>query len=63
MKYKSDGESYVKCNTIEEFRQFCKDGFWKDENDFYEDTKINFEDIKDKWFIVVNNRIYVKEGD
>ena len=61
MVYKTNDESYAKCETIEEFRQFCKDGFWENEDEFFNDTKIKFEDIENKWFIIINNRIYLKE--
>ena len=38
MVYKTNDESYAKC-----------------------ETKIEFEDIENKWFIIINNRIYLKE--
>ena len=60
LKYEVDHDNYIKCSTIEEFRQFCEDNRWKDENDFFNDTEIKFEDIEDEWFIVMYDKLYLK---
>jgi hypothetical protein len=54
-------EHWAKATTQEGFERWVKLGFWKDSVSFYIDTGVKFEDIKDKWFQVVHNRVYLKE--
>jgi len=56
-----DEEIWAKCDTLEQFEEWCVDGFWNSVQDFEQDTGIMFEDIEGQWFQVVHNRVYLKE--
>lgn len=57
---KFDGDLYLKCDNIEDFREYCENGGWGDEHGFKMDTGIDFEDVKNKWFLVVQSRVYIR---
>ena len=56
-----ESDIYCKCDTPNDFEQFCRDGFWDSSGAFTKDTGITFEDIKGQWFQVVHNRVYLEE--
>jgi len=55
-----DEEIWAKCETLEQFEDWCIDGFWEDPEDFESDTGITFEDIEGRWFQFVHDRVYIK---
>lgn len=52
---------YLKCDTLEEFQNFCREGGWNNHEEFQKATGMTFTDIQGKWFeIDDNNRINIK---
>ena len=47
-------ETWLKCETIEDFREFCEAGGWGDEHGFEMGTGFSYEKmIMDRWFLVL----------
>jgi len=57
--YPKDYENYIKFDSYEDFLKFCREGGWEDENGFYKDLKINYEEIRGKWFFTSHQRVYI----
>jgi hypothetical protein len=56
-----NGDFYVKFTSYEEFDQWCQEGFWEGAKGFEEKTGVSYYEIKDKYFQVIHNRVYLYE--
>lgn len=55
------GEVYVKCETFEDFKKWCRSCGWDRPRDFYKETRVSFNNLKGKFFFVCHSRVFVHE--
>ena len=58
-----EGEEYVKCETFDDFEEWCNEGGWDGEDGFFQETRLSFADVEGKFFTVVHSRVFIYEEE
>ena len=53
-----NGDPYNLCNTDESFLSWLHDAGWESVEAFKNDTGVEFEEFRGKWFNVTHNRVF-----
>lgn len=54
-----DGDLYIKSHSFKDFKQEIKCMGFKNLEEFKNITGIEYRDIKNKWWMLINNKIYI----
>ena len=58
--YKFDEEGYALCLDRHALKQFAIDGGWESIQDLEKKTGVDTEEFIGKWFLIVQNRVFLK---
>ena len=54
-------EIWSKYENHDDFIKFCKEGGWGSPDGFFESTGFEYDELKNTWFHVCNNRVFIDD--